>query len=68
MYSMIAKKINNCFLSLALLCGGSVFLAVAFYGGNLLNSLMVTPFLCLVLGYAKKEMEESVNEKMDLDC
>lgn len=58
LYFIFKKKLNNCFFALSLLCGSCVLLVVSYYSGNLLNSLMVTPYLCLSLGYAKKEVIE----------
>lgn len=63
-FDIVKKKLSHCFLPLCLLCASCVFLAISYFSGNLLNSLMVTPYLCLILGYATKEVREGEqNEK-----
>lgn len=55
-YLVLKNKLNDCFLSITLLCGACIFLAVSYYSGNLLNSFMVTPYLCLIMGYANRKL------------
>lgn len=55
-FGIIKKKLDECYLPLSILCGSCVFLAVSYFSGNLLNSLMVVPYLCLVLGLLNKKI------------
>lgn len=54
-WTLMKRRFKNGFFLFSLLLGSSVLLAVSYYSGNLLNSFMVTPYLCLMIGYAYRE-------------
>lgn len=55
---ILKNKLNVSIISYLSLFASSLILLISYYSGNLLNSLMVTPYICLIISYGHKHIDK----------